>query len=357
MRTVVLFGQNDLRIVERPIPAVGEGEILLRVAVCGVCGTDIHKIRHGEISSPVVLGHEVAGVVEKVGPGVERFGVGDRVVVAHHVPCMKCHYCKRKSYSMCRFFKETGLEPGGFSEYLRVPKEHVLSTAFPIPGEVSLEEASFMEPLACCLRAIKRSTIQSGDTVVVLGLGPMGLLMLQLVRSFQGTALGLDSDPARVALAKTMGFEAFEHSDEIFRRTLDRTTENRGSDAVIVTAGTPSLAPSFFSWLRDGGTLAIFSGFFPEHQVELDWNLLYHREITVISSYSPSPQDLKEALEMIAKKTISVTPFVQEQFGLEELSGALELLKERKILKALINPALKSGASPEITGSIAGGMK
>lgn len=338
MKTVALFGKNDLRVMDRPVPSIGPGELLVRVAVCGVCGTDIHKVREGLSKTPVVLGHEISGVVEKVGAGVVRFGPGDRVTMAHHVPCEKCHYCKRGDFSMCRAFKESNLDPGGFAEFVRVPKEHAAKTTFPVPEDLSLEEASFMEPLACALRNVKRLSLQAGDTAVVVGLGPIGLMMLQLVRWSNGSAIGLDLDPARVDFAKAQGFEAFTDSGDMFRRALSRVADTRGADAVIVTAGGPSLVPFFLEWLRDGGTLNIFSGFYPDHSVTLDWNALYTREISVLSSYSPSPQDLKEALELLAKRVISVSSFTGSSFALEELPQALELLAQRKIWKAMIKP-------------------
>src|SRR5262249_773181 len=154
-----------------PVPQLGSGDILVKVNACGVCVSDLHKLRFRSLTKPTVLGHEISGVVERLGSEVKKFSEGDRVVLAHHVPCMTCHFCTRGSYSMCEQFKTSGLDPGGFSEFVRVPALHVEHVTFPIPAGLSDTEACWMEPLACCLRDIKRIRLQPGDTAVIVGLG------------------------------------------------------------------------------------------------------------------------------------------------------------------------------------------
>ena len=180
MKAAVYYAPDDIRCEELPRPRIGKGELLVRVRSCGLCGTDIGKIVGRTVTPPLVLGHEVAGEVVEVGEGIKNFCLGDRVFVAHHVPCFTCHYCRHGNHSLCKQFRSTNIDPGGFAEYIRVPVPNVEKTTFLLPDNLSYEEAVLIEPTACCLRAIKRCPFQPGDTVVGMGGGPMGLLHLQL---------------------------------------------------------------------------------------------------------------------------------------------------------------------------------
>ena len=202
MRAAVLRDDGRIAPAEWPRPSVGAGELLLRVRGCGLCGSDIAKIVPAPARTPAVLGHEVVGDVVETGPGVAGFGVGDRVVAAHHVPCGECHYCRRGSESMCRAFKASNLDPGGFAEYVRVPPANVRHATFRIPDHLTDEEASFVEPLACCVRAIDRARVEPGDTVVVIGLGSIGCLFVQLARRAGAAVLGVDPLAGRATLAR-----------------------------------------------------------------------------------------------------------------------------------------------------------
>ncbi len=294
--------QSHLRDV--PKPSLRGDDLLLQVAACGVCFSDVHKIRFRALEEPVVLGHEIAGrVVESANA---KFRVGERVVVAHHVPCGQCHYCQRGSVSMCAQFKETNLDPGGFAEFVRVPAEHVASVAFPIPETLTDAEASFMEPLGCCVRAVTRAGLRASDVVVLIGLGSIGLLLLQLIRHAGAQCIGLDLDAARRPLAETLGAKAtFPDAGGDFRELLADATEGRGADAVFFTAGNPALVPEALKWLRGGGTCLTFASFHPKSEVQLDWNQLYYRELNLVTSYSPAPDDLREALRLLADGSVA----------------------------------------------------
>src|SRR4029434_6902982 len=212
--------------------------LLLQVTACGVCFSDVHKIRFQPLEEPVVLGHEVAGrVVESQSA---KFHVGDRVVVAHHVPCGRCHYCRHGNVSMCAQFKKTNLDPGGFAEFVRVPAEHVESVAFHIPDALSNNEASFMEPLRCCVRAVTRAAINPSHVVLVLGVCAIDLLFMQLIRHAGGKCIGLDLDRARRELADSLRSTAtFAGSEPDFEESLASMTNGRGADAVLLTAANP----------------------------------------------------------------------------------------------------------------------
>jgi L-iditol 2-dehydrogenase len=344
MKALVSQGEGRFALSDILPPRLAEGDILLRVEACGVCHSDIHKILYRRLDQPSVLGHEIAGRVAQAGGRVTRFKVGDRVVIAHHVPCLTCHYCRHGNFSMCPQFKATGLDPGGFSEFVRVPETHVNRVAFRIPDNLTSQEACFMEPLACCTRNIKRLNLQKGDTAIVVGLGSIGLLLGQLVRLAGALPIGVDLDPARRETARGFGFDwTFSGQEPEFKKTLSDLTGGRGADAVVITAGGPKLVPVAAGWLRDGGTLNLFASFHPESEGAFDWNTLYYREINVVTTYSPSPADLSEALGLLADRTVRVAAMAKDFFPLEKFSDALQALQNKTILKAIMVPHANGG--------------
>jgi L-iditol 2-dehydrogenase len=242
-----------------PEPAPGAGELLLRVRGCGLCGSDILKVT-AAAPAPAVLGHEVVGDVVEVGVGVHRFATGDRLVVAHHVPCFACHYCRRGSPSMCRHFKRINLDPGGFAELVRVPAPNVEHAAFRLPAAMADETASFTEPLACCLRAVKRARIGPGDTALVVGLGSIGCLLVQLLTLAGASAILADDVlPARRALGRRMGALVLDDPAAL-DAAVAQVSDGRGVDCVVITAGGAAVLPAAAARVRDGGTLHYFAG-------------------------------------------------------------------------------------------------
>ena len=275
MKAVVYRAPGQVALGEWPTPTIGAGELLLKVRGCGLCGSDVVKIRSGRVTPPAVFGHEVVGDVVAVGPGGGGFEVGDRLVVAHHMPCFACHYCRRGSPSMCRSFKTVNLDPGGFAEYLRVPAPNVQHAAFKVPKTLSDEAASFTEPLACCLRAVKRAGVVSGDVAWVIGLGSVGCLFVQLLQRAGARVLGSDPLAARMALGQKFGAEAFGTPDAVGERARE-LTDGRGVDLVLVTAGgAPVLRPAV-SLVRDGGAVHYFAGGEGD-ELPLSVDALYHR--------------------------------------------------------------------------------
>jgi L-iditol 2-dehydrogenase len=331
-----------IRIEELLLPTPEGGELVVRVRACGLCGSDLAKISQQKLLAPTVLGHEIAGEVIGVGAGVSSFQVGDRVVVAHHAPCYGCHYCRHGSYSMCRSFKQSQLIPGGFAEEVLVSAEHVKLTTLRLPEHVSFEAGSFTEPLACCLRSLQRWNLQPGDVVLVIGLGPMGLLMAQLVRANHGLACGLDLDEQRLAFATRVGVEVVcpAADDERVARLVSDLTQGRGCDVVVLTAGHGGTVQEACQWVRDGGTITLFGNLALQRPAELDPNMLYSREITIQGSYSPSPRELVHALQLIASHTVNVDRLITHRLPLEELPQAVELARTRRAVKAIINPCV-----------------
>ncbi len=336
MKAVLYKDSHGATLRDIPVPRIGAGEALVAMDVCGLCGTDIMKLAIR--AKTAILGHELAGRIAELGRGVEGFEVGDRVVVAHHVPCLSCHYCRRQSYSMCRQFKATNIDPGGFAEYVRIPALHVRHTMLKIPDQLDSRSASQTEPLACCLRNAKRLNVGPGDTVGVVGLGAVGQLMARVLHhGFKAAVVGLDLDPAR-AEAMNGWAKGFTNAAAA-QREISGSTDGRGLDALIFTAGTPELAAERLAWVRDGGTLNVFASFHPDPRMTLNLNEIYHRELTVVSSYSPGLEDLREALDLIASGRVPVRSIAMTDYDLEHFDAAVSDVRARKAVKAVLRPA------------------
>jgi L-iditol 2-dehydrogenase len=335
MRAVVLQRGGVLTAADVPRPAVGPGELVLRLRGCGLCGSDIAKLADPGARVPAVLGHEVVGDVAEAGDGVRGFAVGDRVVAAHHVPCGDCHYCRRGSESMCRAFKTSNLDPGGFAEFIRVPAANVRSATFRVPDHLTDEEASFVEPLACCLRAVERARVQPGDTALVVGLGSIGCLIVQLCVRAGARVVGADQDAGRVALAQRFGATATLPADAL---ALTReASHGRGADHVIVTAGGVAVLPWALQAVRDGGAVHYFAGG-PGEALPIALDTLYHRELTVTTTYSSSPATLTRAFWLIAAGKIDVDDLVSHRLPLERLAEGVDLVRRRQALKVYVTP-------------------
>jgi L-iditol 2-dehydrogenase len=331
MRAAVHAGTGEIRLETRPAPRIGPGELLLRVRGCGLCGSDLAKLR-GPAARPAVLGHEVVGEVAEVGAGAADFRAGDRVVVAHHVPCSTCHYCRRGSVSMCRAFKASNLDPGGFAEYVRVPADNVRQVTFRVPAEMPDAAASFTEPLGCCVRAIRRAAIEAGDTVAVVGLGAMGCLLVQLARGRGARVVGVDPIPARRALAESLGAEVGVSPDDAVR-AIGAASEGRGADVVVLTAGAPAVVRAALDWARDGGAVHLFVG---EGEAPLPLGEMYKRELTLTATYSSSPADLAEAFDLIRRGSVRVSELCSHRVPLERLADAVGLMERREALKVFV---------------------
>jgi L-iditol 2-dehydrogenase len=319
-----------------PRPVIGPGELLLRVRGCGLCGSDIAKVVDGVARPPAVLGHEVVGEVVEVGEGARGFARGDRVVVAHHVPCGACHYCRRGSESMCRAFKASHLDPGGFAEFVRVPPANVRQATFRVPDHLSDEEASFVEPLACCLRAVDRARVEPGDTAVVVGLGSIGCLLVQLLRRAGARVAGADPLAARAALARALGAEAAGDPAGV-AEAVAALSNGRGADHVIVTGGGVDVLPWATQVARDGGALHYFAGG-AGAALPLPLATLYHRELTVTATYSASPATLGRAFWLIAAGKVEVDRLVSHRLPLERLAEGIGLMRRREALKVYVTP-------------------
>lgn len=339
MKAILYEGPQAVSLKDVPVPVITDEEVLIQVEACGLCGTDLVKIFNGHLQPPVPLGHEVAGRIAQAGARVRGFKKGDRVIVAHHVPCLKCHYCLRGNPSMCRQFKRTNLDPGGFSQFVRASKDHVEHAMLKIPESLDLKTACLTEPLACALRNVRRLDLRAGDLAAVIGLGSIGLMTAQLLSRRQVTVIGFDLDPQRVRMAQKAGIDhVYTGKDGHGEDLVMKLTDFRGADALVITSGTPDIVAQRLSWVRDGGKINIFASFHPESRATIDLNSVYHRELTLLSSYSPALEDLREALRMLAAGEIKTDPYTTNAYPFERFQEAIRQVRGREILKAIILP-------------------
>jgi L-iditol 2-dehydrogenase len=334
VKAVLYHRYDDVRVEDVPVPEIGPDEVLLRPAGCGLCGSDIAKIA-GRAEPPVTLGHELAGRITAVGEQVTTFHAGDRVVVAHHVPCGTCHYCLHGHPSMCAAFKASNIFPAGFAEYVRVPAEQVRQTTLLLPDHLSDEDASFTEPLACCARAVRRSALFPGDTALVVGLGSIGLQMVQALKALVEwvRVIGIDLLEERLALARTLGGDLALHAEASdLAEQVRGWTGGRGVDAAILTAGGAHAVQQALELLRAGGTLNLFACP-PGLVAEVNLSAVYHRELTLTASYSSSPADLRQALALLSAGTVRVSDLISHRLPLEQFHEGLELARTQQALK------------------------
>jgi L-iditol 2-dehydrogenase len=339
VRAVIYHAYDDIRVETRSVPTIADTELLVRVHGCGLCGSDILKIVK-QAAPPVILGHELTGTIVERGKAISSFSAGQRVIVAHHVPCGECHYCRHANYSMCAAFKASNIDPCGFAEYIRVPARHVRYTTLLLPDSLSAEEGSFVEPLACCVRAVRRTPLMKGDSVVVMGLGSVGLLMLQAVKAISAVndqpvrVYGADLLPERLRLARDLG------ADDVFlaspdeqglRAALDGYTGGRGADAIILTAPGEHPFVQALAAVRRGGTLNIFAAH--AGAVPVDLEHLYLQEVTLTSTYSSSPEELRIALDLLANGKVRVESLISHRLPLEQFSEGVRLMRGREALK------------------------
>ncbi len=317
----------------------------MKVHGCGLCGSDILKIVQ-QAQPPVTLGHELTGTIVERGHSVTTFEVGQRVIVAHHVPCGACHYCRHGNYSMCTAFKSSNIDPCGFADYIRVPAEHVQHTTLALPDSLSAETGSFTEPLACCIRAVKRTPLLDGDSVIVVGLGSIGLLMVQAVKAFGMETnrhiyvYGVDLFSERLQLACDLGADAAwaaPRDEQDLRTLLADYTQGRGADAAIITvAGTRPFKQTVAA-VRKGGTINIFAAH--NEAVPMHLDMLYQQELTITSTYSSSPDELRTALNWLSSGKVRVNTLISHRLPLERFAEGVELTREHAALKVYFHIA------------------
>jgi L-iditol 2-dehydrogenase len=347
MRAAVYRGPSNISLELVPIPKISAGEILLRVHTCGICGTDLKKIEYGLVPPPRIFGHEIAGTVVETGSDVTRFKVGDRVTTHHHIPCRKCFYCRKKLYSQCEHYRRTGttagFEPagGGFAEYVRVMDWIVAEGTVLIPDHVSFEEASFLEPLNTCLKALETAALETGEVVVVYGQGPVGLLMMQAALYEGARVIGLDFLGSRLDVARELGAtEALNPETDDVRAQVAKLTEGRGADLAIVAAANPRAIEDAQNIVRRGGRVLLFAQTVPGDMISVDASRICVEEKRLIGSYSASVELQQKAAHLIFAGKVNVARLVSHRFALEMLPEGIHLASHPSghSLKVVIQP-------------------
>jgi L-iditol 2-dehydrogenase len=340
MRVAMYYNNHDVRVEELPVPQIGPGELLVKVEASGICGSDVMEWYRVQ-KAPMVLGHEVAGTIVQAGAEVSRFKEGDRMIVTHHVPCNACNYCLSGHHTVCDTLRETTFEPGGFSEYLRVPAINVDRGVFTMPDGLSFDEASFAEPLACVYRGQRRANIQPGQTVIVLGSGLAGLLHINLARALgAGRIIATDVVPSRLEAAGKLGADfTFLATDDVPAR-LREVNDGRLAELVIVCTGAPPALQQGLDSVDRGGTVLFFAPTEPGVSISVPVNDVFFRnDVTLTTTYAGAPGDLATALDMIGSGRVQVAPMISHRLGLEDAALGFELTAEAKdSLKVIIQP-------------------
>ena len=333
------YNNRDVRLEELPVPPIGAGELLVRIKASGICGTDVMEWYRIQ-KAPLVLGHEIAGEVVSVGDGVERYRVGDRVFVSHHVPCNSCRYCLSGHHSVCDTLRRTHFDPGGFAEYIRVPKINVELGTFLLPDEISFEEGSFIEPVACVVRGQRFARLQPGQSVLVIGSGISGLLHLQMAR-VHGAApvVATDINDYRLKAAQELGADATIHAADDVPSRLREMNDGRLADLVIVCAGAMTAAQQAIQSVERGGTLLFFAPTAAGVNVSIPLYEFWRNEVTVATSYAGSPQDITEAIEWIRTRRLQVREMITHRLSLAEAGLGFQLVAAaRDSIKVIIDP-------------------
>ncbi|MBU0504424.1 MAG: alcohol dehydrogenase catalytic domain-containing protein [bacterium] len=326
-------GTSQLVTIEEP--KLGPKDVLIQTLGCGLCGTDLLKINLKLLKKTTVLGHELVGRIVKKGAAVQDYNENELIVVAHHVPCFDCHYCTHGSFSMCDTFKTTNFVPGGFAEYICIPEAHLKHTTQKIPDNMPWKEAIFMEPLACCVRSIDRLPLKNNDTILIVGLGSIGLMMTKLLKRLDCHIIGLDIDPERSEKSLTWGVDqAFASVNDLVLEHIKSKTNNRGLDGIIFTAGPATMLNESLSWIRNGGFVNLFSHLSGEVG-PLDTSELYHRELQIITSYSATPDSLVKSFNILKDENLGLANMFQE-YPLQAFDQAVSDMNTRTVLKSLI---------------------
>jgi L-iditol 2-dehydrogenase len=349
MTAAVYRGKEDVRLETVPVPEIRRGEILVKVHTCGICGTDLKKIATGSHSAPRIFGHETAGTIVATGQGVTHFSSGDRVMVFHHIPCGKCYYCQHKTFAQCETYKKVGctagFEPsgGGFAEYVRVMDWIVEKGTEPIPDVVSFEQAAFVEPVNTCMKGIERLALEPDETVLVIGQGPIGIILSVLAKRARARVITSDLYEQRLTISKGFGLEnAINNSSADVAPEARRRSEGRGVDAAILAVGSNSLIRTAMDAVRPGGRVLLFAQ--TQHgEAVFDPAAVCVDEKTLIGSYSASVDLQAESVRFVMGQEMALEKLISHRFPLAQAVEALELAAHPQpdSMKIVIQPGVE----------------
>lgn len=347
MRAAVYTGHGRLEVQNIPVPEIGPGEMLVRVHACGICHTDLKKVEHDLLPPPRIYGHETAGVVAKVGDGVEKYKVGDRVVAFHHIPCRNCFYCDRKLYAQCAGYKKVGITAGfapaggGFSQYIRIMDWIVRDGVERIPDGVPFEVASLVEPVNTCHKAVVEMNPQPGDTVLIQGQGPIGLIFTMLVKRTGARIVATDTMPERLALARKFGAtEAVDPRATDVAAVLKPLSGGRGADQVFVAASAQGIVDEAIRASRPGARILLFAQTSDTERIELSGAGICKDERSLIGVYSASVDLQAESARLVLSGELPVADLISHSIGLDRINEGIQMAlhPNGKSLKIMVQP-------------------
>ncbi len=339
MRVAMYYNNKDVRLEEIPTPQIGPGELLVKVVASGICGSDVmewYRIKN----APRVLGHEITGGIVEVGQGIDRYKTGDRVFVSHHVPCNTCQHCLNGFHTLCDTLRSTNFDPGGFAEYLRVPRINVDRGVFLLPDGISFEEGVFIEPLACVLRGQRLARLRPGETVFVIGSGISGVLHIALAHaSGAGRVIASDISEYRLQAAKQSGADEVLYAKEVRASKVREINQGRLADLVIVCAGSLQAYKQALETADRGGRVLCFAPLEPGVSFALPFFDFWNDGITLLSTYGGSPVDISTAIELIRAQRLPLQRMITHRLPLEETGSGFQLVTEAKdSMKVIIEP-------------------
>jgi L-iditol 2-dehydrogenase len=339
MRAAVYYNNKDIRVEELPKPKISPNEILVKIIASGICGSDVMEWYRVK-KAPRVLGHEIAGEIAELGKNVKKYKIGDRVFVSHHVPCNECRYCKKGYHTVCDTLKSTNFDPGGFAEYVRVPEINVRFGVFKLPGEVSFDEGTFIEPLGCVIRGQRFAEVKKGNTVLVIGSGISGLLHIKLARiNGAERIIATDINEYRLNAAKNMGADVVINAKDDVADIVKKSNSGRLADVVIVCTAALGAFEQAFDSVDKAGTLLLFAPTAPEVRVPLPLFDIYFKGVKIVFSYAAVTRDINEAIELFKAKKINVLDMITHRFGLVDIQKGFDLVAQAdKSIKVIIEP-------------------
>jgi L-iditol 2-dehydrogenase len=339
MLVAVYYNNRDVRIEEMAKPEIGDDEILLKVMASGICGSDVTEW-YRVPKAPRVLGHEATGTIAKIGKDVTKYEVGDRVFVSHHVPCNKCRYCLKGHHTACETLHTTNYFPGGFAQFIRVPRINVEHGVYKLPVGMSFEEGTFIEPLACVLRGQRLADFRKEDSLLIIGSGVSGILHAQLAK-FKGLerVVVADINPYRLEMAKKFGADYVIDAKENLLGKLKEVNDGRLADQVVVCTGATQAAFTALECVDKGGTILFFAVPEPSVKVPVPINQFWRNEITIKTSYGAAPNDLVESLAVLAQKKLNIKDMITHRLSLQEAAEGFRLMAAAgESLKVIIEP-------------------
>jgi L-iditol 2-dehydrogenase len=339
MKVAMYYNNNDVRIEDMPVPSIGENELLVKVKASGICGSDVmewYRIK----KAPRILGHEITGDIVEIGKNVRNYKIGDRVFVSHHVPCYTCKFCLNNQQTLCHTLHSTNFYPGGFAEYLRIPEINVGKGVFILPTEMSYDEGVFIEPLACVVRGLKTAEMKPGQTILIIGSGISGLLQIKLVKAWKARKiLATDIEEYRLKTAKKFGADVVINAKDDVPEQVKKHNDGKLADLVIICTGAMSAIKQALKTVESGGTILFFAPTEPNVEIPFPLFDLWNKQITMVSTYAGSPEDINTAIDLIRSKKVNVIDMISHILPLSEAAKGFQLVaKAKNSMKVILKP-------------------